>query len=170
MPKLQFPIGSIVETTFGKGLVVGRNPPSHSKMGRDRYHIYLYNLKLFDYPPACSRFKLLSPPTDATKDEVRQKILELLAIPQINAFKIGDIFTDHGLMQNIILDNGYKTQNGDIHHHIASYNPSTGYRYFLSYITEREILGLNTTVTLATPDSKQHAFSIIKEHMLEPIL
>ena len=170
MPKQHFPIGAIIETTYGKGLVVGYNPPSQSTLERDRYHVYLYDINIFDYPPFSQNFKLLSGPTDQTSNEVQTRIFDLLSQPSINQFKISDIFIDHALLNNIILDNGYKTSDGDIQYHIGTYRPDDN-RYFLSYIFEREITAFpQQNIQKATAVSKQRAYQIIKEHMLQPIL
>lgn len=166
MPKPYFPIGTVVDTNFGKGLIVEYNPPSQSKMNRDRYHVYLYDINVFDYPPSSETFVIINNPNDQTKTEVQTKILDLISQPNINQFKIGDVILEDCDLHSIILDNGWKTPDGNIQYHIGTYQIGTD-KYFLSYIFEQEISQQN--VQQATTESKHQAYRIIKQHMLEPI-
>lgn len=169
MPKSQFPIGSIVswpyQLTTATGIVVGINPPEQSKMSTDRYHIYRYDLNIFDYPPTAN-MAIIQQANDKTRKEVQSRLLEHLSRPNDHAFGIGDMFTD-ALFQNIILDNGHEIKSGSVQYHIATYTPNSN-RYFLNYVFENDIIKERNQIKRNTPDSKYTAHKIICEHILQP--
>lgn len=171
MPKSQFPIGSIVswpsQFTIATGIVVGINPTEQSKMSTDRYHIYRYDLNLFDYPPTV-HMSIIQPPNDKTKQEVQNRLLSQLSKPNDHIFSIGDMFIDDCLY-HLIIDNGHEIKPDYVQYHVATYAPNTT-KYFLNYVSEQDIIKKRHQIQIHrnTPEAKYAAHKIICEHILQP--